>query len=285
MASRETTSVVDLPGAGVPADHGLATLGLVMQLAGRTSAALAALVASLVVLDAQPLRHAAWFFFAIGLSISRSAAHRIAGRDLLYSRRTLDGVADPFDATRTYIAFGLVHAVVAGLIATRALGATATTGAGLGAALALWPIVLAAMLPRFRRFRAGIPLGEDRGLESASILMAILGACGALSTGAIAALLGGLSSRHLEHGWGTMLVVVFALLLVRSCLHIRVGLVGLRDNSFDRPGELASRYVSFGVISAFCVGGVLALLALSARLPPIAIASVAIMCWLLVIWP
>ena len=287
MASRETTGVVDLPRAGVPADHGLATLGLAMQLAGRAAAALAALAASLVVLDAQPIRHASWFFFAVGLSISRSEVHRIAGRDLLYSRRTLDGVADPFDATRTYIAFGLLHAVAIGLIATRALGATPTTSAGITAALALWPIVLAAVLrrPHLRRLRTGIPLGEDRGLESASILMTILGACGVLSTGAIVALLGGLSSRHLEHGWGTMLVVVFALLLVRSCLHLRVGVIGLRDTSFDRPGELASRYVSFGVISAFCVGAVLALFALSARLPPIAIASVTITCWLLAVWP
>jgi hypothetical protein len=288
VASRET-GVVDLPRAGVPADHGLASLGLVMQLAGRTSAALAALAASLIALDARPI-HATWLFFAIGLCIARSSAHRIAGRDLLYGRRTLDGVADPFDATRTYIAFGVLHAVAIGAIATRALGATATTGAGLAAALALWPIVLAVVLrgPRFRRFQAGIPLGEDRGLESASILMTILGACGALSTGAIVALLGGLSSRHLEHGWGTMIIVVFALLLVRSCLHMRVGITGLRPRcpgSFDRPGELASRYVSFGLITAICVGCVLALLALSSPAPLAAIAAVAMSCWLLAVWP
>jgi hypothetical protein len=286
VASRET-GVVDLPRAGVPADHGLASLGLVMQLAGRTSAGLAAVAASLVALDARPVHHATWLLFAIGLGIARSSAHRIAGRDLLYGRRTLDGIADPFDATRTYIAFGLLHAVAIGAIATRALGATAATGAGLTAALALWPIVLAAVLRvgRFRRFQAGIPLGEDRGLESASILMTVLGACGVLSTGAIVALLGGLSSRHLEHGWGTMIIVVFALLLVRSCLHMRVGIVGLRDTSFDRPGDLASRYVSFGLVSAICVGCVLGLLALSARLPLIAIATVAMSCWLLAVWP
>src|SRR5678815_2036486 len=87
---------------------------------------------------------------------------------------------------RTYIAFGLLHAVAIGLIATRALGATPTTAAGITAALALWPIVLAVVLrrPHLRRLRTGIPLGEDRGLESASILMTILGACGVLSPGA-----------------------------------------------------------------------------------------------------
>jgi hypothetical protein len=286
VASRET-GVVDLPRAGVPADHGLASLGLVMQLAGRTSAALAALVASLIVLDAS-LDEVGWLFFAIGLGIARSSAHRVAGRDVLYGRRTLDGITDPLEATRTYIAFGLLHAVVIGLISTLALGATAATGAGLAAALALWPIVLAVVLRmrRFRRFEAGIPLGEDRGLESASILMTILGACGVLSTGAIVALLGGLTSRHLEHGWGTMIMVVFALLLVRSCLHMRVGIAGLRDTSFDRPGELASRYINFGMISAICVGCVLALLAMSSRTPLAAVAAaVAMSSWLLAGWP
>jgi hypothetical protein len=285
VASRQTC-VVDLPRAGVPADHGLASLGLVMQLAGRTSAALAALVVSLIVLDAS-LDEAGWLFFAIGLGIARSCAHRVAGRDVLYGRRGLDGVTDPLEATRMYIAFGLLHAVVVGLIATLALGATAATGAGLAAALALWPTVLAVVLRmrRFRRFEAGIPLGEDRGLEGASILMTILGACGALSTGAIVALLGGLSSRHLEHGWDTMIIVVFALLLVRSCLHMRVGIAGLRDSSFDRPGELASRYINFGLISAICVGCVLALLALSSRTPLAAFTVVALSCWLLSVWP
>jgi len=74
-------------------------------------------------------------------------------------------------------------------------------------------------------------------------------------------------------------------LLVRSALHVRAGLAGLRDSSFDRPGELASQYASFGVISAFCVGGVLLLLAMSERLTPDALVSVGVACWLLVTWP
>src|SRR5262249_10933243 len=54
---------------------------------------------------------------------------------------------------------------------------------------------------------------------------------------------------------------------------------------FDRPSELAGRYAAFGVISAFCVGGVLSLLAMSERLTPDAILSVAVACWLLITWP
>jgi hypothetical protein len=288
LASNEPPrGVVDLPRAGIPADHGLASLGLVMQLAARTSGALAALGASIVVIE-NPRRHLGWFLFAVALCFARSQLHRLAGRDLVYSRRTDDDeLADPFDATRTYIGFGVGHAVVIGLIANLELGATTRTAAGIATALALWPLVLGAVLrqPRFRALRAGIPLGEDRGLEGASIVMTVLGACGALSAGAIVLALGGLPSRHLQHGWGVMLVVVFVLLLVRSCLHIRVGLAGLREASFDRPGELAGHYASFGVISAFCVGGVLALLAVSERLAPEALACVVVICSLLTAWP
>jgi hypothetical protein len=282
------TGVVDLPSAGVPSDHGLASLGLLMQLAGRTSSALAALVASLTVLDARVQRHAGWLLFVLALSIVRSQLHRIAGRDLVYGRRTLDGdVASPFDATRTYAAFGIGHAVVIGLVATSQLGATPRTGAGIAAALALWPAALA-LLPRLSRFRplhAGIPLSEDRGLEGAAILMSILGTCGILSSGAMLVVVGTLQSRHLQHGWGFMFLFVFALLLVRSWTHVRAGLAGLRELSFDRPGELAARYARMGVVGAVFIGGVLALLTMAERVAPEALLSVVVVCWLLTAWP
>jgi hypothetical protein len=272
----------------VPVDHGLASLGLAMQLAGRTTSAVVALLATLAWIGDQLHRHTAWLVFAIALSIARSQLHRIAGRDLTYGRRTADGdAADPFDAMRGYAVFGVGHAVVIGLVAALVFDLPRPAAAGIAAALALWPGALAvvAQLPRFRPLRAGIPLGEDRGLEGASIVMTVLGAYGVLSTGAIVVMLGALSPHHLRHGWGVMLVVVFALLVARSSLHMRAGLAGLRDRSFDRPCELAASYAAFGVISAFCVGGVLSLLAMSERLTPDAILSVAVMCWLLVTWP
>lgn len=289
FASHEPrTGVVNLPTAGVPADHGLASLGLVMQLAGRTSGALAALIASIVVLESRVHRNAGWLVFAVALCIARSQLHRLAGRDLVYSRQTPEGaIADPFRAMRTYVVFGIGQAIVIGLVAIMQFGATPRTGAGIVAALALWPMMLAAFMqrPRFLPLHAGIPLGEDRGLEGASIVMTVLGGCGVLSATTIVLVLGGLSRRHLQHGWGAMLVVVFTLLVIRSCLHIRAGLAGLRETSFDRPSELAARYASFGVISSVCVGGVLALLAMSERLAPEAITSVTVLCWLLAAWP
>jgi hypothetical protein len=153
--------------------------------------------------------------------------------------------------------------------------------------LSLWPAALAVVLHvlHARRLDTEVPLAEDRGLEGASILMTVLGACGVLSTGAILLAVRALPSRHLQHGWGAMLVVVFILLLVRSSLHLRAGLSGLREPSFDRPSELTTRYASFGLISACGVGGVLALFAMAEQLTPEAIVSVVVTGWLLVSWP
>lgn len=280
--------VVDLPRAGIPADHGLASLGLVMQLAARTSSALAALAASIVFFEPRAHRHAGWLLFALALCIVRSQLHRIAGRDLLYGRRSLDGeVADPFGATRAYAAFGLVQAIAIGLIAAAELGTTSTTAAGLTAALALWPAALATvvLLPRFGPLRAGIPLGEDRGLEGASVVITIIAACGVLSTSVVIVASGSFPGQKLQHGWSAMLAFVFVLLLVRSCWHLRAGLAGLREASFDRPDQLASSYARWGVVSASVIGGVLALLAMSERLAPEALASIVAVCWLLSSWP
>jgi uncharacterized membrane protein len=291
LAPAAPAEVVSLPGPGLPADHGLASLGLVMQLAGRTTAALVALLGALAWIDGRltpgTTPHATWLGAAIVLSIARSQLHRAAGRDLTYGRRTAEGAADPLAAMRHYVVFALGHAVAIGLIAARMFDQPWPAAAGITAALALWPCALAVIsrLSRVQPLRAGLPLGEDRGLEGASIVMTVLGAYGLLSTGAIVVMLGALSSHHLRHGWGVMLLVVFALLVARSSLHVRAGLAGLRDSSFDRPGELAGSYAAFGVISACCVGGVLSLLAMSERLTPDAILSVAVACWLLITWP
>lgn len=292
FASHEPrTGVVDLPSAGLPADHGLASLGLVMQLTGRTTGALAALAASIALLEAR-IHHVPWFCFAIALCFARSQLHRIAGRNLTYGRYTAEGknagkLADPFEALGTYAIFGVGHAIVIGLIAAAVFDAPRPVAAGISVALALWPCALAVIgrLPRFRPLRAGIPLGEDRGLEGASLVMTVVGTYGLLSTGVIVVMLGALSEHHRRHGWGAMFGVMFAILAVRSLLHVRAGLAGLRDSSFDRPSELAARYATFGVISAFVVGGMLALLAMSERLTPEAIVSVGVICWLLVTWP
>src|SRR6185295_3935173 len=206
------------PSAGLPADRGLASLGLMMQLAGRASAALVALAASIAWLEGRLDRHPGWCAVVIGLCLARSHLHGVAGRHLSYGRRRGDSAPrDPFDGMQGYAAFGMAHAFALGTIAVRVFDQPRATSVGIGAALAVWPVVLALVvkLRRFDALRAGIPLAEDRGLEGASIVMTVLGAYGVLSTGAIAWTVGALSPHQLRHGWGAMLVVVFLLLLVR----------------------------------------------------------------------
>jgi len=277
---------VQLPRPGVPADRGLAALGLLMQLAGRITGALTVLL-GIAVWFGPGIRHPAASLVVAALCLVRAQLHRRAGRDLAYGGRG----AHPSRALGTYLWFGLAHAFVVGFLAAPAAGAGVATATAIFGALAVWPLALLAIFG-FGGFGAldgydqiGVPLGEDRGLEGASILMTVLGACGVLSTGAILLVLGGLPSRHLEHGWGPLVVVVFVLLLVRSALHVRAGLAGLREGSFDRPAELVARYVGFGAVSAFCVGGVLFLLAISEGAPPAGIIGVAVTCWLLASWP
>jgi len=284
-ASRESPAgLAALPAAGVPADHGVASLGLVMQLAGRTTGALGALAGALALVAAQPPPHAGWFWLALALAVARSHLHARAGRAL---STVGAGPADPFAATRRYAVFAIAQALALGWITLRVWHVPARLAAGIAVALALWPAVLASVagLRRFSRLRGGIPLGDDRGLEAAAILMTVLGSWGALAAPAILLPLASLSPHHVRHGWSVMLVVVFALLVLRSALHLRAGLAGLREVSLDRPSELTARYAAFGVISAFCVGGVLTLLAMSERLTCDAIAGVAAVCWLLVAWP
>lgn len=272
-----------LPKPGVPADRGVCALGLLMQLAGTVAAALTLFVGTALWLGGR-VAHPLAAVVAFGLCLWRARLHRRAGRALVYGGRA----DDPSRAVMAYVGFGILHAFAICMLATYVGHGQTATAIALFAALALWPLVMFAMTlfvaPAIDADRH-VVLGEDRGLEGAAILMSALGACGALSTGAVLLVLGGLPARHLEHGWGPLVVLVFVLLLVRSVLHVRAGLGGLRASSFDRPVELVGRYVGFAAITAVCVGGVLILLALSEGAPVIALGSVAVMSWLLFAWP
>lgn len=97
----------------IPADRGVTTLGLLMQLAGSLFAAFAALLVSLRILE---LRHggrseALWLFLILGLSIVRSLYQRMAGNDLLYGAEAdVDGNArSPLTGLKRYITLALVQ--------------------------------------------------------------------------------------------------------------------------------------------------------------------------------
>jgi hypothetical protein len=294
MPDERTRDVVELPNAGLPADRGLASLGLLMQLAGGAFAAIGGLIALIAFLLLRDLRggppDAAWWVPAALLScVARSLVHRAAGARLLYGgRKRADGsVASPLDGVRRYIAVALGQTALLALVCYAKLGMAADEIAACSAGLALWPLVLAGILASgaLARFEAAIPYGEDKGFEGASILMVVLGASGAAASGAI--LIADLEAGYDEivHGPGIVVVGALALLVLRSWFHVRAGLAGLRETSIDRSVELANQYAGFGVISSLWFGGVLLLAAISSRMDVWGMALVAGLCWLMMMWP
>ncbi len=282
-----------LPDAGVPADQGLSSLGMLMQLGGTLFAAILGVLsmAQLVELVAGSSRSGhsptLWILFAMLASVGRSLLQRDAGADLLYGARDAAGnQTNPLRSTFRYIAAGLVHsALIGGLVVWR-FDVTAIAGVGMGLGLAAWPLALLAMLSTssFKRYATEIPVTEDKGFEGASILMTIFGLCGALATGLVLAYFLKAGADALE-GMNAVLVIAVGALFVRSCLHLHAGVTGLRTTSIDRSVELANRYANFGVISAFCTAGAALMFAMSVTFSFVGIIPLVFVCWMLMAWP
>ena len=66
--------VVQLVDAGVPADHGLSSLGLLMQLAGSVLAAYAGIVAFLTLFAMRGSGETMWMFLILGMCIARKGS-------------------------------------------------------------------------------------------------------------------------------------------------------------------------------------------------------------------
>ncbi|MBX3154987.1 MAG: hypothetical protein KF773_03230 [Deltaproteobacteria bacterium] len=279
-----------LAGAGVPADQGLSTLGLLMQLAGTILAAQVSLVifSALFVMRADRT-DSMWVFLMLGLCIARSMFHRQAGTELLYGRRPgLDGNAgNPLTGLKRYIVVALVQSALLALIAYLKFKAPGKVSVAMFAGLIVWPATLGALLAsgRFKRFNEGIPVAEDKGFEGAAILMTVFGLCGALATGAILIVVFQKGGKSLQQGPGVLMIVALVKLFLRSSLHVQAGVTGLRETSLDRAVELANRYANFGIITAFSSGGALLLIAMTEKVNLGMIVVVTCACWLLMAWP
>jgi hypothetical protein len=277
LVARET--VIELPSAGIPADRGLASLGLVMQLAGTVAAAATTLVAFAggFVWPQDPVTSMV-VFLVIASCFARSLLHRKAGSGLLYAR------AQPLAGLRRYVVAGLVHAgVVAGVAAV--LGAPGTLALALGCSLAVWPAVLAVVYRSIKPLAARIPISEDKGFEGAAILMTVFGACGLLATAAILVALLAAGPHAIEGGGAILLMCGCAMLLARSTFHLQAGVSGLRTTSIDHSVERVTRYASYGVVSGFCAAGALLLVVITRRVELEGLVAVAGVSYLLVAWP
>jgi hypothetical protein len=289
MTEPQKPNVVELVDAGVPADQGLAALGMLMQLAGNVLAAYAALIA-FTVLFASSMMHSGssetlWMFLILGLSITRSLFHRAAGSGIVYGETNQGG--SRLKGVQRYIGFSLIQSVVVGAVLWSQFHTSGKIGLAITAGLAVWPAMLVGLLalPRFRRFKDDLPLTEDKGFEGASILMTVLGLCGLIGTGTALVILLQQSSHELQRGPNVLIALSLIMLCIRSVLHVQAGVSGLRETSVDRAVELANRYANFGVISSFCGGGALLLFVMSSALSVAGLAIVCGLCWMLLAWP
>ncbi len=259
--------MTDQETSDVPSDQGLTTLGLLMQLGGTIFAAYGALMLLFFVF--LPLGRPGdkgLLLLLVAVSIGRSAFHRMAGSELLYGHKTLDGVGSPLTGVRRYIVVALAQSAIVAVLLKMKFHVATSGALGLGLGLAAWPILLAVLfaLPRFKRFATEIPVPEDKGFEGVSIVMTMLGLCGALGTGAFLVLMLQSGGAIMSQGPGVLLLVALVMLLVRSIFHVQAGLSGLRETSLEMNVEKANRYANFGVIASFCASGALLIVMITA---------------------
>jgi hypothetical protein len=292
MSAPNEPRVVQLVDAGVPADQGLSSLGLLMQLAGNVLAAYATLAAFTMLLA---LRLAGangellWTFLVLGMCIARSLLHRSAGTQLLYGNGSFsdDGTPERMAGMRRYVLFGVTQSLAVGALGAAKFHLPVKVAVAITIALALWPATLGVLmqLPRFKRFRAELPVTEDKGFEGASILMTVFGACGVVAAGTMLLVILDLPGKALMRGPGVLIALALALLCIRSVLHVQAGVSGLRETSVDRSVELANRYANFGVISSFCTGAAMLMFVMSSMVNVLGLAMVCGVVWMLMSWP
>lgn len=276
------------PQNGVPADHGLSSLGLLMQLAGSVFAAAAGLLVLQTMLDeGHALHEVAWKIALLLVSLGRALLHRQAGTTLLYGvAGAPEGQKHRMRGVRHYIAAGLAHSLIVAVTIALPLHAPMKAAVAAGLGLAVWPAFLAVLLalPRFRPFHDDLPVTEDKGFEGAAILMTVLGLCGAIGAATLLVTVIG-QDEMMSHGPGVLIAGALVMLVVRSVLHVQAGVTGLRETSMDRAIELVNRYASFGIISSFCGAGALLLFFVTQHANVLGLAMITALCWMLMAWP
>jgi len=253
------------PAEPAPRDHGLAGLGLIMQLGGAVFLACAGI---------EVLRHlwstltdnrggwADWFAFKVIYApvILRSALHVRAGRAL--TRRSGPARLYP---TYTYIAVAFAQTA---LSLESLHGAMGRGGDGqwihyLVAALVLlaWPTTLLAMLihPRLRRAVAQVPSPATGGVPGPLfVVLGLTGALAALFT--IYAVLGlGDPVLLVPPTERFLLAYACALLMTRSILQAIAGARVMSGADDQRTDRAMARYVWFGLLSSVLAGASLIL--------------------------
>ncbi|HEU5059890.1 MAG TPA: hypothetical protein VFU21_25340 [Kofleriaceae bacterium] len=282
-----------LAGARMPADHGLASLGLLMQLFGSVFAGMMAFYAMMPILAGGA--QAAWVIFVIGaVGCVRSIFHRMAGTSLIYG-----SASGPFKLINTYVLVAVGQtAITLFLLKKYPLVMDVPEMPGkllvtLAILLLAWPVALLviARSPRLRRFESeGVPTAEDMGFEGAAILMTILGVIGVLFAALVIYSLSQAGGKILSSPQGMLTMGVFIMLLVRAILHVVAGIKGTAGVDSDGATDAAAKYYNFGVVSSVITGGVFLVMLMmegggGGGAMKFIVVFISIMVYMLLIWP
>ena len=276
----------------MPADHGLAALGLQMQLFGSVFAGLMAFYGVMPILSGGAPN--AWVIFVIGaLGCIRSIFHRMAGTSLIYG-----SARGPLQMLNTYVIVSVVQTAITIYLLKKypmVLDLDALPGkllATFAILLLAWPLTLfiVSRTPRLARFSAdGVPTSEDMGFEGAAVLMTILGVIGTLFAALVIYALTQAPDKVLSSPQGMLTLGVFLMLLVRGILHLRAGIKGTAGVDSDGATDAAAKYYNFGVVSAVIAGGVFLVMIMmesaSGGAMKFVVVFIALMVFLLLVWP
>jgi hypothetical protein len=279
--------VAQLAGARMPADHGLAALGLLMQLFGSVFAGVMAFFAMIPILAGGMPN--AWVLFVIGaIGCVRSIFHRMAGTSLIYG-----GPKGPFHLLSVYGLISVAQTALTLFLLRKYMmvGAPAKVLAAYALLFLAWPITLfvVARWQRLRRFAAeGVPTSEDMGFEGAAVLMTIFGVLGVLIGALVIYAMMKADSRILSSPQGMLMMGVFIMLLIRAILHFVAGIKGTAGVDSDGATEAAAKYYNFGVVSSVIAGGVFLIMLMmdgGGGAVKGAIVVTATMVYILLVWP
>jgi hypothetical protein len=275
-----------LRGPNMPADNGLTALGMIMQLGGHMFLALMAFFTFTMLVVSGASGEGTGIMLLVGVSgIIRSGLHRSAGAALVNAPTDASG-RDPIRLTTAYVWVGLAQSVLVVLVLKEKAGLDGASLAQMALALMAWPatLLVVTQTARFRRFRHGIAMPEDRGFEGAGVLMLLFGIIGAIfSVIMVVAILG--AGPILDHWQGWVILLTMVLLGIRSIVHARAGAQAVSGGGAGRFSERAVSYVNWGIGSAAVAGGGLFLLMASGGAEGSFLAFIGVMVYMLLAWP
>jgi hypothetical protein len=268
----------------MPADRGLAGLGLLMQISGSVFLAMGAYIALLPILTGAGPGGPRLEIFLIGVfSALRSISQRSAGTAILYGSakgymRNINMYGGIALAQSISVVLVLAHLDVPGKFIFFVF-----------AVLMTWPVVVLSMLrsKRFQDIDGEIPATEDMGFESAAVFMTIFGMMGTFAAGCVLLSIFKSASSTLSEVPGILWTLVVMMLLARSLLHLRAGWQGVSGIDADVASHRAGTYFQFGVVSSVIAAAflMLQLLMQKSGLGPEFFIVIAMSAYLLLAWP